>query len=138
MKEYDFDSLSSVKIRGIDISELNEEEISVLYTAARYCEAMCDADIDTLKELTLEENTYAHMSGRVQTRQEYFADIANGALDYFNIGMENPIIDVDGDIADITYTSVLDANAYGAKGVYRMKGTHHFEKIDGKWISVNR
>ena len=44
---------------------------------------------------------------------------------------------IDGDDAFITFTSVLDADAYGAKGVYRIKGTHHYRKIDGLWINVN-
>ena len=36
------------------------------------------------------------------------------------------------------YTSVLDANAYGAKGVYRMRGTHKFKKVGDKWLSTNK
>ena len=48
------------------------------------------------------------------------------------------MIKVDGDNAQMTYTSVLNANAYGARGTYRMKGTHDYEKRDGAWIAVNR
>jgi len=44
---------------------------------------------------------------------------------------------VDGDAAFITYTSVLSANAYGARGTFRMGGTHWLEKQDGAWITVN-
>lgn len=46
-------------------------------------------------------------------------------------------INVNGDTAIIDYTSVLDANAYGAKGVYRIHGVHKFSKVDGKWYSTN-
>lgn len=38
---------------------------------------------------------------------------------------------------EITFTSVLYANAYGATGTYRMNGTHHYELRDGNWIAVN-
>lgn len=78
------------------------------------------------------------MSGMQQTREEYFADVADGSLNYFTIGIADPVITVDGDKAQITYTSVLNANAYGARGTYRMKGSHHYEKRDGAWIAVNR
>lgn len=61
----------------------------------------------------------------------------NGSLNYYNIGIENPKIVVRGSDAMITYTSVLDANAYGAKGVYRMQGVHKFKKIGNKWYSAN-
>jgi hypothetical protein len=89
-----------------------------------YCQAMTDADIDTLRKLTAEGKTYTHMSGKKQTREEYFDDIADGSLTYYTIGIADPVIKVNGDSATITYTSVLNANAYGARGTFRMKGTH--------------
>ena len=136
--EYDFEKFSNVKITGIDLSSLDEEELAVLYAQARYCQAMTDADINTMRELVSEDMVFAHMSGRQQTREEYFADVADGSLDYFTIGIADPVIKVDGDKAEITYTSVLNANAYGARGTYRMKGTHHYKLRDGSWIVVNR
>ena len=68
---------------------------------------------------------------------EYFANVEDGSLRYFTIGIDSPVVEVDGDVASVTYTSVLNANAYGARGTYRMKGTYWFEKRDGDWISVN-
>ena len=136
--EYDFTQFSNVNIAGIDIFSLSREELAVLYAQARYCQAMTDADIDTMRELVSEEMVFTHMSGRRQTREEYFADVADGRLDYFTIGITDPVIRVDGDKAEITYTSVLNANAYGARGTYRMKGTHHYKKRNGAWIAANR
>lgn len=99
---------------------------------------MTDADIEKMRELVSEDMIFTHMSGRQQTREEYFADVADGSLNYFTIGIENPKIRIDGDRAEITYTSVLNADAYGARGTFRMKGTHFYEKKDGAWIAVNR
>ena len=78
------------------------------------------------------------MSGMKQTRDEYFADVADGSLTYYAIGMENPVVSVDGDMAAVTYTSVLTAHAYGARGTFRMKGTHWYDRSNGEWIAVNR
>ena len=138
VRNFDFSVFTNVEITGIDIDTLNRDELEVLYTQTRYCQAMTDADIDTMRELVSEDTIFTHMSGMQQTREEYFADVANGRLRYFTIGIENPEIKVDGDKARITYTSILNANAYGARGTYRMKGTHVYEKRDGAWISVNR
>ena len=137
MYGYDFSAFPNVKISGIDLKKLSEEELSVLYTQARYCQAMTDADIDTMREIVSEDMVFTHMSGRRQTRDEYFADIADGHLDYYTIGIEKPVIEIDGDQASITFTSVLNANAYGAVGTCRMKGTHHSVRADGNWIAVN-
>ena len=129
---------TNIEVRGIDIDSLTEEQMEILLLQAQYCQAMTDADTDTMRELVSEDMTYTHMSGKTQTREEYFADIEKGRLNYYTIGIENPVIEVDGDTATIEYTSVLNANAYGARGTFRMSGIHHYEKRDGSWILVNR
>lgn len=137
MEGYDFSIFTNVELIGVDLSDMSDEQLEVLYQQARYCQAMTEADTDTLREIVSEDAMFSHMSGRQQTREEYFADIEDGSLRYFTIGIDTPVVETKGDSASITFTSVLDANAYGAKGVYRMSGTHWFEKRDGKWYSVN-
>ena len=129
---------TNIEVSGIDIDSLTDEQMEILLLQAQYCQAMTDADTDTMRELVSEDMTYTHMSGKTQTREEYFADIEKGRLNYYTIGIENPVIEVDGDTATIEYTSVLNANAYGARGTFRMSGIHHYEKRDGSWILVNR
>ena len=136
--KYDFSTFTNVTMKGIDVSTLNEDELSALYQAARYCQAMTEADIDTMRQIVSEDMIFTHMSGRTQTREEYFADVADGSLTYYAIGMENPVVEVDGDLALVAYTSALTANAYGARGTFRMKGTHYYRRIDGEWIAINR
>lgn len=131
---YDFSEFTNVKITGLDPAALTVEEQAVLYQQARYCQAMTDADTDTLRELVPENATFTHMSGRQQTREEYFADIESGALRYFTIGIEDPMVTVEDSRATVTFTSVLNANAYGARGTYRMPGTHHWALRDGVWL----
>lgn len=138
MADYDFTIFTNVEITGIDLNSMTQEELSVLYQAARYCQAMTEADIETMREIVSEDMTFTHMSGMRQTREEYFADVADGSLTYYTIGMENPVIVLDGDHATVTYTAALNANAYGARGTFHMKGSHHYENRDGAWIAVNR
>lgn len=137
MQEYDFSVFENVELIGVDLSAMSGEQIEVLYQQARYCQAMTDADIVTMRELVPEDMTFTHMSGRQQTREEYFADVEDGSLRYFTIGIDSPVVEVDGDTASVTYTSVLNANAYGARGTYRMSGTHWFEKRQDKWFLSN-
>ena len=138
MNKYDFKGLKNVTISGIDLSSLNDAELAILYAQARYCQAMTDTDIDTMRSLVSEDKVYIHMSGMKQTREEYFADIADGSLCYYMIGIADPVIKVSGERGNITYISVLNASAYGARGTYRMKGTHYYELRKGSWIEVNK
>ena len=137
MRAYDFSDFPNVELIGVDLSALDDEQLAVLYRQARYCQAMTDADTDTLREIVSPDAVFTHMSGRRQTREEYFSDIESGALRYYTIGIDHPTVEVNGDTASIAYTSVLNANAYGARGTFRMSGTHWFEKRDGAWTSVN-
>ena len=68
---YDFTAFTNVEITGVDIASFNSEEQSALYAQARYCQAMTDADTDTLREMVPEDAVFTHMSGRQQTREEY-------------------------------------------------------------------
>ena len=137
MTDFDFSVFNNVEITGINTSELSADEQSVLYQQARYCQAMTEADTETMREITSPDMIFTHMSGRQQTREEYFTDIADGNLQYFTIGIENPVVNINGSYASVSYTSVLNANAYGARGTYRIDGTHWYEKQDENWIACN-
>lgn len=137
MGDYDFAKFPNVEIIGVDLSTLDQEKQSVLYRQAEYCQAMTDADIDTMREITTDDITYTHMSGRQQTREEYFADVAAGKLQYDTVGIENPVVEINGNRVSVTFTSVLHANAYGARGTYRMHGIHWYQKRNGQWYLTN-
>lgn len=68
-----------------------------------------------------EDAAFAHMSGR-----------------YFTIGIENPIASVNGARASIDFTSVLNANTYGARGTYRIHGVHLWDTVDGRLANGKR
>ena len=137
MTDFDFSVFNNVEITGINTSELSADEQAVLYQQARYCQAMTEADTETMRGITSPDMIFSHMSGRQQTREEYFADIADGNLQYFTIGIENPVVNINGSYASVSYTSVLNANAYGAGGTYRIDGTHWYEKQNENWIACN-
>lgn len=50
-EKIDFAVFKNVKITGTNINTLTNEEVEVLYTQSRYCQAMVDADLDTMKEI---------------------------------------------------------------------------------------
>ena len=71
MKAYDFSSFPNVELIGVALSALDDDQLAVLYQQARYCQAMTDADTDTLREIVSPDAVFTHMSGRQQTREEY-------------------------------------------------------------------
>ena len=87
MNPYDLSVFPNVSVTGAELNALSAEQRAVLFAQARYCQAMTDADTDTMRELVSEDMVFVHMSGMRQTRKEYFADVANGSLRYCTIGI---------------------------------------------------
>ena len=58
---YDFKQFINVSVTGIDPSSLDEAELAVLYAQARYCQAMTEADIDTMRELVSEDMVFTRL-----------------------------------------------------------------------------
>lgn len=61
--EYDFSVFENVELINVKLSELNSEELEVLYQQAKYCQAMTEADTDTLRDMIPEDAVFTHMSG---------------------------------------------------------------------------
>ena len=120
--------------------ETEEEQVEEQRVIARYRavqQAMIDKDIVTLDEIILDGTIFRHMSGKTQTKDEYFADIRNGRLDYQSYTMADEKVEINGNDATLTCYVVLTANAYGAQGSWPFNVTAHLVKIDGEWYMTN-
>lgn len=131
-----FEGCPDVGAAEADADLLADDGREILLQTARFCQALVDSDVDALRRLVDADATFKHMSGRTQLRDAYLADVASGALRYYAIAIDRPRIRIDGSLASISYTSVLDASAYGAKGIYRMRASHRFEKRGDAWLIV--
>ena len=113
------------------------EEAAVLAAYQAVQQAMVDKDIETLDKIIFDGTTFRHMSGETQTKDEYFADIRDGRLDYQSYTMTDAKVVIDGDDAVLTCYVVLTANAYGAQGSWPFNVTAHLVRIDGEWFMTN-
>ena len=80
MAQYDALSTNHVCISGVNEAALSDAQKALLQRVVQYCEAMVNADTEAMRDMVAEEKTYTHMSGKQQSREEYFADIAAGKL----------------------------------------------------------
>ena len=125
-------------LEGIELpKKAASQEDMVLAAYNTIQQAMVDADITTLRRVIKDDKTFTHMSGKVQTKEEYLADIESGALDYQSYKIENPTVTIDGNYAKLTARTTLTANAYGAQGSWPFNITAWFENIGGEWIYCN-
>ena len=113
------------------------EEAAVLAAYRAIQQAMIDKDIEALDRLILDGTTFTHMSGKTQTKEEFFGEIADGTLNYYAYDIHDPQITVSGDEAVLTASVTLTAKVYGASGEWTLPVNARFTKIDGEWYSYN-
>ena len=121
-----------------DISDLNNEEEIVLNRYKEMQQAMVDKDIDKLNNIVKDGTTFTHMSGKTQSKEEYFEDIRSGDLDYQSYTIENPKVTIDGNKAILKARVTLTANAYGAQESWPFNISAYFERINGDWLYINK
>ena len=63
--------------------EDSKEKEAVLQKFEQMQQAMIDKDMKTLIRIVKEGTLFTHMSGKTQTKAEFFEEIANGTLNYF-------------------------------------------------------
>ncbi|MCR4595097.1 MAG: nuclear transport factor 2 family protein [Clostridiales bacterium] len=113
------------------------EENKVLEVYEKVQQAMIDKDIDTLDRIIKDGTTFTHVSGKTQTKEEYFVEIADGTLNYYKYKIDNCHITVNGDKATLKADVTLTAKVYGISGSWTLRVNPHFEKINGEWIYCN-
>ena len=124
-------------LEGLGMKKANAEEAAVLAAYEAIQQAMIDKDIETLDRIFLDGTIFTHMSGKQQTKEEFFGEIADGILNYYAYVIHDPQITVSGDDATLTASVTLTAKVYGASGDWTLPVNARFTKIDGVWYSHN-
>lgn len=113
------------------------EEALILAAFERMQQAMIDKDIETLYLLVTEDKTFMHMSGKIQSKEAFFGEIADGTLNYYQYEIHHPVITVLGDRAELIADVTLTAKVYGMSGTWTLATHAYFIKIAGNWIQCN-
>ena len=116
---------------------MTREETEVLAAFEAMQQAMIDKDVDAMRALTTDDKTFTHMSGKIQTREEFFGEIADGTLNYFGYEVHDPRVKIEGDHATLTGSTTLEALVYGMSGSWTLPTNARFVRIDGAWIQCN-
>ena len=112
---------------------LDDSQNEVLERFKEFQQAMIDKDESALNNIMDESYTLTHMSGKIQTKQEYIIDIIGGVLNYYHSTIKEPKIIVNDIYARLTADVELDAKVYGIKGRWTLNTNITMKKIDGKW-----
>ena len=110
------------------------EEILALETAR--IKAMCDLDIDQLKEILSDDLTYTHSTARQETKSEFISALTSGRTKYQSIDREDVKVQQYGETAVVTGHAKFHVNANGNDVRFQVKFTDVYVKLGEKWQMV--
>ena len=123
-----------MSVSVVNKGNLNDDQEGVLERFIEFQYAMIEKNFEKLNELLDDNYTLRHMSGKIQTKDEYIDEIMDGTLNYYKSIINNPIIMIkEKDKALLKADVTLDAKVYGIKGTWTLHSEQTMEKIGGKW-----
>ena len=103
--------------------------------AVRMCEAMAARDTGALEALFSEDMMLIHMTGMVQDRDGFLADLADGTLNYHGVEVVSVDGTSDGRTADVILRTITDATVYGGnRHKWRLESRIRMTNDGSGWI----
>jgi hypothetical protein len=105
------------------------------YAAQR--EAMVAGDAESLGRLLSEDFVLTHMTGYRQSRAEWLADVASGAMTYHSIQDVSLDIDHQGFPAQLTLSARTQtlATIWGSRGMWPLQLATTFKPVHDQWLA---
>ncbi|WP_406432290.1 nuclear transport factor 2 family protein [Streptomyces sp. NBC_00631] len=111
-----------------------------LREAHRAClDAEIEGDTTTLEGLLAEDFTLTHVTGYVQPKAEWLAQMRQGRFVYHSIEEKDTAFDVDDDgTARLTARTLADATVYGTRADWRLGLATVYACHDDAWVATDR
>ena len=97
-------------------------------------DAMIRKDADALSAVLDDSFVLVHMTGMRQPKAAFIQSVLNGTLNYYSAQHENIPVRVDGDTAELTGQSRVNAAVFGGgRHTWRLQQEIALTKTEGVW-----
>jgi ketosteroid isomerase-like protein len=100
--------------------------------------AMIDANGPALQSAAAAKLSYGHSSGRVETKEEFVANILSGKSDFVSIELSEQTVAISNKVALVRHVFTAATNDGGKPGTIKLKVLLVFEKQKGHWLLLAR
>jgi ketosteroid isomerase-like protein len=114
----------------------DQDRLEILENYRAQLRAMVDGDTEVLGELLTEDFTLTHMTGFLQPKRDWLAQMRAGQFDYHDAQEREVSLHVDGDTAQLVGRIVTDATVYGARAHWPLQLTMDFIRPDVRWLAA--
>jgi hypothetical protein len=113
--------------------KLESNRAAVVEVLDDYHRAMVEADTDKLTTLVDLRFSLVHITGYVQPRDEWFEVIRTGQFDYHRIDIDEVVVRLDADVANVTGSGTFNATINGMHAPWRLRFTLVVVPENGQW-----
>lgn len=114
--------------------ETQNTENQILDVTRQLTQLMIDKDLVGLNKILDPDFTLTHITGYVQSKDEWFDEIESEGMKYYFYKEVKTSVKIDGDQATFTGQNILDARIWGSRNNWRLQQTMKLEKRNGQWI----
>lgn len=116
---------------------MGNDESAILRVTRELTEAMILKDTAGINKVVDAGFTLTHITGYVQSRKEWLAEIASERMKYYSYKEVKTAVRIVGDKASFTGQNLLDARIWGSRNTWRLQQAMQLEKRNGKWIILS-
>jgi hypothetical protein len=113
--------------------KLESTRAAVVEVLDDYHRAMVEADTDKLTTLVDRRFSLVHITGYVQPRDEWLEVIRTGQFDYHRIDIDEVVVRLDADVANVTGSGTFNATINGMYAPWRLRFTLVLAPENGQW-----
>jgi ketosteroid isomerase-like protein len=116
----------------------NKGEAAVTAAVESLRKAMIDGDKAGLQNITADQLSYGHSSGKVEDKASFVDNIATGKSDFVTIELTNQTISIAKDVAIVRHALAATTNDGGNPGNVKLNILLVWQKQKGSWKLLAR
>jgi hypothetical protein len=97
---------------------------------------MIEKNTGEMSEIVDANFTLTHITGYVQSKEEWFAEIESERMKYYSYEEIQTSVKIEGKKAIFVGKNVLDARIWGSRNIWRLQQKMELEKRSDKWIII--
>jgi hypothetical protein len=118
----------------METDQLENMKSQVLALTRQLTQFMIDRDTAGLNKILDANFTLTHITGYVQSKNDWFTEIATERMKYYSYKELKTSVEINGNHATFTGQNLLDARIWGSRNNWRLQQTMELEYRNGNWI----
>ena len=121
----------------METHQIDNYKAQILAVTRKLTQLMIDRDTVELNKILDAHFTLTHITGYVQSKEEWFSEIVSERMKYYSYEEVKTFVEIHGNEATFIGQNVLDARIWGSRNNWRLQQTMQLENRNGAWIILS-